>query len=621
MCGISGIYNFNYENKVNRAVIEKMTESIIHRGPDDVGIVVEDNYGLGFCRLSIIDLMHGAQPISNEDGSVLLVCNGEIFNYKLLSEKLRNKGHSFKTGTDIEVILHLYEEKGMQLLDELNGQFAFAIIDRNKRKSFIARDHMGILPIFYHVDNERFAFASEIKALLSLSNVARNVDMISLDQYLSLPACVSPRTMFENIKSVCPGSYVEISTGTNKIVERKYWDISFPKDGDHCKNEDISYYTKKIEELLLKSVELRLQADVKVGAFLSGGLDSSLITCMLKNLTEKEIELFSITFEDHLFDESKYQNIVAEKVGYRKNNVHFKTSDILNRMEKVIYHSEAPVKETYNTATIALSENVRKRDIKVVLSGEGSDELFAGYPSYRYDLFRRIRNQKSTASEKEQSLSKKVWGDSNFKYELNLSLEDSIKSKILNKNVLDKYKSYDFTEHGVVDIDTLEGVHPVDRRSYLDLKVRLADHLLSDHSDRMLMANSVEGRFPFLDIELVKFASSIPPELKLNNFQEKFILKHTAKGIVPQEIVDREKFVFASPGSPYFLQSNSEWVCDLLSYDRIKRQGYFDADEIERLKNIYKEPGFVLNTPIEQDQLLYVITFCLFLDVFNVSNY
>lgn len=621
MCGISGIINFNGEQKVNRQEIEGMIDAILHRGPDDRGIVQEDNFGLGFCRLSIIDLVSGAQPISNEDNSIILVCNGEIFNYKELREKLKHKGHSFRTGTDIEVILHLYEDKGMALLDELNGQFGFAIMDRKKKKLFIARDHMGILPVFYSVNKKRFSFASEIKALLTLEDVGRKVDMVSFDQYLSLPACVSPRTMFDDVKSVAPGNYVEVTTNTNKIKVHKYWDLSFPKDGDHCKEKEISYYTDNIKDLLSKSVEMRLQADVKVGAFLSGGLDSSLTTCMLNDLTEKEIELFSITFENRLFDESKYQRIVADKVGYRQNNIHFKTSDILSRMEKVISHSEAPVKETYNTATIALSESVRERGIKVVLSGEGSDELFAGYPSYRYDFFRRMRNQQSMACDKEKMLNEKVWGDSNFKYELNLNMEESIKSTLISSRVLGRYPEYDFTEYGVVDTDRLKGLHPVDRRSYLDLKLRLADHLLSDHSDRMLMANSVEGRFPFLDIELVKFASTIPPELKLNNFQEKYILKNMATGIVPQEIIDREKFVFASPGSSYFLQNQSEWVNDLLSYDRIKSQGYFNADEVERLKKIYREPGFVLNTPIEQDQLLYVLTFCLFLDVFSVPNY
>ncbi|SET05000.1 asparagine synthase (glutamine-hydrolyzing) [[Clostridium] polysaccharolyticum] len=620
MCGICGMFNTIGYGEANVEQIKLMTKTFIHRGPDEEGYRITDYYGLGFCRLSIIDLGNGNQPIVNEEHTIYLICNGEIFNYLELRKELIAKGHVFCTNTDVEVLLHLYEEMGEQMLDRINGQFAFAIIDENRQKIFLARDQFGVMPLFYTVIDGVLFFASEIKALLTNQKVKRKVDLTSMEQFFSLPAPVSPRTMFENIKSLQPGHYLIARHNREEIQVHEYWDVVYPKTAESYERHPESYYTEKLEELLLQSVKYRLQADVEVGAFLSGGLDSSLITCMMKALSSEQRKLFSVIFENKDFSEQKYSELVAKKLGYEHHKVLFQTEDVAKRLREVIYHTEAPVKEAYNTATLALSGEARKSGIKVILTGEGSDELFAGYPSYRFDKLRYARNMNAKASKEEKAYREKVWGDPLFKYESDFTELFKIKRELFSSKVMEKYSEFDYTKFNVVNTSKIIGRHPIHQRSYIDMKVRLADHLISDHSDRMLMANSVEGRFPFMDKDLVEFLTKVPPDLKLNNFVEKYILKEVAKKYVPNEIINREKFIFVAPGSPFLLKENFEWINDLLSYERIKRQGYFNPDTVERLKKQYCSSDFSLSTSIDVDYMLMVITFCIFLDVFQMQD-
>jgi asparagine synthase (glutamine-hydrolysing) len=597
-----------------------MTGTLIHRGPDAAGYFSEDNVALGFRRLSIIDLEGGDQPLYNEDGSIVLLCNGEIFNYPELKRVLIQKGHRFRTRCDVEVLLHLYEEHGIDFLNKLNGQFAFVIYDRKKRRLFLARDHFGINPLYYTNVNGLFIFASEIKAILEHPQVEREVDLTGLDQTLSFPGLVSPRTMFKGIQSLKSGHYIVVENGNVSVNE--YWDLDYPPLGVSSNSKTENEYVDELKHLLTRSVEYRLQSDVPVGFYLSGGLDSSLIGALIHQVApDTRRHSFSIGFTDEDISETKHQQRMAEFTHSIHNEIMFDWSEIVERLSRMIYHCECPVRESYNTCSMALSAAARNAGVKVILTGEGADELFAGYVGYRFDSF-RDREAKSYDLETalEDELREKLWGDKDFFYEKDHHALREVKQTLYSARVDELYRDFDCLNHGLINKERLRGRHPVHQRSYLDFKLRLSDHLISDHGDRMTLANSVEGRYPFLDVDLVEFSTRIPPELKLHNYIEKYILKRVAADLLPPEIVKREKFGFHAPGSSYLLQQGIEWVNDLVSHERIKRQGYFNPDVIDRLRAQYTQSGFKLNLPFEDDLLIVVLTFSLFLDTFNLPS-
>jgi asparagine synthase (glutamine-hydrolysing) len=618
MCGIAGYTDLRGQRQAEREVLVKMAETLIHRGPDASGYFLEDSVGLGFRRLSIIDVEGGHQPITNEDGSLVLICNGEIYNYRELRRELKGRGHVFRTNCDVEVLLHLYEEESTGFLNRLNGQFAFVIYDRKERTLFLARDQFGINPLYYTVVNDWLIFGSEIKAILEHPEVRREVDLTGLDQIFSFPGLVSPRTMFKNIASLPSGHFLTVKNGD--VAVREYWDLDYPEEGALTERHPEQYYVEKLRELFAQSVRYRLQSDVPLGFYLSGGLDSSMIASMIRAVSpDVPRHSFSIGFTDREICETKYQRRVAEHVGSVPHEIVFDWSEITRRLPEMIYHCECPVKESYNTCSMALSEAARSNGIKVVLSGEGADELFAGYVGYRFDQS-GIRNAKKYDLETilEDELREKLWGDKNIVYELNQHAFRDVKASLYSSRSNELFEDFDCLGFELVNREKLRNRHYIHQRSYLDFKLRLSDHLIADHGDRMALANSVECRYPFLDIALIEFAAEIPPDLKLNGLTEKYILRKVAENLVQQEIIDREKFGFHAPGSPYLLQQNVEWINDLLSHERIKRQGYFDPEAIDRLKAIYSEEGFKLDLPFENDLLMIVLTFGIFLDTFQM---
>lgn len=606
------------ERRINEETLVRMADTITHRGPDSSGYFIENNVGMGFRRLSIIDLQGGNQPIYNEDRSLVLICNGEIYNYVALREELQQQGHVFSTNSDVEVLLHLYERDGESFIDKLNGQFAFALYDRNSRKLLLARDHFGINPLYYTVADGLFIFASEIKAIVEHPLVEREVDLTGLDQILSFPGLVSPRTMFKGISSLKSGHRLTVRDAQVSVGE--YWDLNYPRDGELSYDKPERYYKDELEDLFLRSVKARMQADVPVGFYLSGGLDSSMVAAGIKAVSTKGgWDSFSIGFSDNEISETGYQRMMVQHVESTHHEIIFDWSEIVERLEKMIYHCECPVKETYNTCSLALSQAARDAGIPVILSGEGADELFAGYVGYRFDQYGSNKSKKSHLEcVLEEQLRVSVWGDRDVLYEVDLSSLREINTALYSDGVNLLFEDFHCLNHELVNKQHLKGRHVVHQRSYLDFKLRLSDHLLSEHGDRMALANSVEGRYPFLDKNLVEFATQIPPHLKLSRFTEKYILKRVAEGLVPRDIIEREKFGFRAPGSPYLLQQNAEWLDDLLSYERIKRQGYFNPDVIERLKARYRDKGFTLNFPFETDLLNIVLTFGIFLDLFGM---
>jgi asparagine synthase (glutamine-hydrolysing) len=597
-----------------------MSDKIIHRGPDSSGYFVEDTLALGFRRLAIIDLENGDQPLFNESQSIVLVCNGEIFNYVELREKLTGKGHVFRTRSDIEVLVHLYEERGVDLLDELNGQFAFVIYDRKARKLFLARDQFGICPLYYAVVDDIFIFASEVKAILAHPLVRREVDLTGLDQTLSFPGRLSPRTMFKGVKSLMAGHYLTVTGST--ISEREYWDLCYPRMGDSSYERPESYYTGTLSELLSKSVKYRLQADVPVGCYLSGGLDSSLVAAMIdRGDVNNSRHSFSVTFTDKRLCESRYQRMMSGRLSSVHHEIIFDSSEIASRLAQMVYHGEGPVKESFNTCSLALSEAAQRTGVKVILAGEGADELFAGYLGYRFDQLggREVR-QNSLNTALEYEMREVLWGDKRIFYETDLVALNEVKKEFYSTGANEIFDEFDCLNWDVVNKDRLKDRHAVHQRSYLDFKLRLSDHLIKEHGDKMILANSVEGRYPFLDIDLVEFATTIPPDLKLNQFTEKYILKKVARDLVPHEIIVREKCGFRAPGSPQLLRPEIDWISDLLSYERIKRQGYFNPETVERLKRRYSQEQFDLHPHLDTDLLMVVLTFNIFLDAFHMPD-
>jgi asparagine synthase (glutamine-hydrolysing) len=621
MCGICGIFDLKSKKRIDAAVIKKMTNQLLHRGPDGMDHYINKNLAFGFSRLSIIDLETGMQPIFNKDRSLVMICNGEIFNYIELRQELTEKGHKFKTQTDVEVVIHLYEDFNTGFLNRLNGQFAFAIFDFKKQQLFCARDHFGVIPFFYTIADDFFIFASEIKAILEHPAVIRDIDLVGLDQVFSFPGLISPRTMFRDIHSLENGHYLVVKD-TDNIKNFEYWDLVYPKIAEIEYNDNEAFYTEGLKKLITDSVKLRLRADVPVGFYLSGGLDSSLISAIATQLTPGiRRTSFSIDFEEKDKSEARYQKTTANYIKSFHFEKMFFYSDISERLEKAVYHSESPLKETYNTASLALSEAARQENIKVVLSGEGADEWFAGYPGYKFDKFNQMQTKKSKeGAADENDLNKRIWGIENFNFEMNLYEFQKIKRELYSENVSQIFGEINSLQYKIVDKEKIRDVDMIHIRSYLDYKLRLVGHLIADHGDRMTYANSVEGRYPFLDKDLVEFVSAIPPGLKLKQFEEKYILKKVAKSMVPEEIIKREKFAFHAPGSPYLLKRNIEYINDLISYENIKRQGYFNPDTVEKLKKQYFNEGFTLNIPYESDLLITVITFGIFLEKFRISR-
>jgi len=473
------------------------------------------------------------------------------------------------------------------------------------------------------VVDETLVFGSEIKAILKHEKVKRAVDLTALDQLFTFPGTVSPTTFFKNISSLKPGHFLKLKEGNVSVHE--YWDLDYPLESEIAETRPEQYYIDRLEELFAKSVEYRLAADVPVGFYLSGGVDSSLVGAMMSKVNPgTSYDSFSIHYPskiDSQHDERVYQRMMAKHLNSTHHEIEFNWSSVADRLKDAIFYSEGALKESYNTCSLALSEKVSNTNIKVVLSGEGSDEFFGGYVGYRFDIQRRNRSADDSLEEiLEAQTRQKLWGDPNFFYETNHNEFRETTRAVYSDRMNDLHNGFDCLPRLGIDKSKLAGRHPFHKRSYLDLKLRLSDHLVSDHADRVNYANSVEGRYPFLDINLIEFVKTISPDVKLKNLIEKYILKQMASKYLPPEINNRQKFSWVAPSSSQLLKNKVEWIQDMLSPDAIKRQGYFDANTIERLKKIYSREDFTLNIPYESDLLIVVLTFNIFLEVFDMPG-
>ena len=604
MCGITGYFQLKDKIEPDRELISRMVNIISHRGPDEFGVYLNDRCVLGQARLSIIDLSTGSQPLANEDNSIWITFNGEIFNYVELRPILEEAGHRFRTYSDTEVIVHAYEEWGADCVSRFNGQFAFAIYDKNKQSLFIARDRLGIRPVFYTVVDSRFYFASEIKSIFCDSSVPRRLDLKGLDEIFTWWTTSPPRTAFENINELEPGTYLEISNGN--INKTCYWRMEFPETYDNDKQ--IGDWAEELHALLVDSVRLRLRADVPVGGYLSGGLDSSSTVALIKHFTNTKIETFSIAFHDKAYDESDYQNQMADYLGTNHHQIKCSYRDIAENFPKVIYHTERPILRTAPTPLLMLSGLVRANNFKVVLTGEGADEIFGGYDIFKETLIRKFW-AKDTDSAWRPMLLKKLYPTLPLSgarakfyletfYKAGLSESDKYYfSHIPRINTTVKIKDYlvddikaqirDYRSLDVFGTDLPEGFarwHHLVRAQYIEVKSLLSGYLLSSQGDRVAAANSIETRFPFLDHRVVEFAAKIPPKHKIFGLKEKYVLKKAMMNELPAEIIERVKQPYMAPDSNSFFQDDSPaYVAEMLSDNVIKRSGVFIPGYVAKL--------------------------------------
>ncbi len=611
MCGICGIVNTSNNRKIEKQIIQSMLDKIRHRGPDGSDMYIDDVIGFGFNRLSFLDLSGGMQPLTNEDESVIMVCNGEIFNYKELKDELISKGHIFKTKTDVEVIPHMYEEYGLDFPKKLNGQFAIALYDKKMQSVILVRDHVGICPLFYTITDGRVVFASEIKAILEYPGIERRLNLTAVDQLMNYPGVVSPNTFFKNIFSLKPGHISYIKQEEN-IKDIEYWDIEYSKDEIDLGEE---YYIENLRELLKKAISRRLIADVPIGFYVSGGLDSSVVACYIGKYMLNSYYSFSAEMGETDIDESRFQELVHKCVKSKHYKVKVTENEIWDNIQKVIYHAESAVKESYDTAAFLLSGLVSDSPAKAVLTGQGADEYFYGYVGYLIDTFRNM--QKGRMTKEECELNEKLWGDPYFQYERNHIEIRKTHMKLYSKNVRSEIEDFSAFADSPIDVKKVEGLSMQKRRSYIDNKLRLSDHLLGEHGDRMFFSHSVEGRHPFLDRELIDFVMSIPDKYKLRGANEKYILKKAGQGIVPDEILKRKKFPFQAPGMSSMIKNGArmDWIDDSL----IRKYGIFDPGYIEQLKKMYIEDDFKLMGAYKIDYLLIAMTVTMLCEQYKLT--
>ncbi len=611
MCGICGMFE-KEDRAPDGAVLDRMLEKIAHRGPDGVKKTVAGSVGLGFSRLSFIDLAGGMQPLENEDGTLHLAVNGEVFNYQELRRALLARGHRFRSETDVEVILHLYEEYGTDFLSLLNGQFAIALYDEKKRQLLLARDAMGICPLFYTVLDGTLVFASEIKAILEYPGVPRQLNLAAVDQLMNFPGVVSPVTFFKGVHALAPGQMLLQRSGKEARVET-WWDLSFPEE-EEDKGE--AYYTERLRVLLKEAIDRRLVADVPIGFYVSGGLDSSVVACMIGKYLLNSAYSFSAEIGEGELDESAFQAMVRETVHSHHYAVKVAEEEIWENLTRVIYHAESAVKESYDVAAFLLSGLVQASPAKAVLTGQGSDEQLCGYVGYMLDRFRLM--QKGQMTPEEQALNEKLWGDPYFRYERNHPEIRKVHRRLYSKELAGELDSFSALNQSPVNVERLKGLSSQKRRSYIDCKLRLGDHLLIEHGDHMFFSHSVEGRHPFLDPEVVRFITTIPDRYKLNGANEKYILKKAGEGIVPEPILKRRKFPFQAPGMSAMVKKSAPGMA-FLDESLIKKYGVFDPAFIEQMKRDYAVDGFKLMGAYEIDYLMIALTVTILCETFGLS--
>jgi len=624
MCGIAGICSIQPNRDHTRPItaddVTVMLSMIEHRGPDGFGVYCDGRVGLGNARLSIVDLAGGFQPISNEDGSVWIVYNGEVFNHHELRRGLEQRGHHFGTHTDTEVIVHLYEEMGIHCLHELNGQFALAIWDSRNQGLMLARDRLGVRPLYMAQRAGQLFFASEIKALLAQPIVREglSIDRVALEQIFIGWSVIAPRTLFTGIEQLPPGHVAMLRDGELKI--EAWWQADYTV---HDANRNEADLLDELDALLTDAVRLRMLADVPVGAYLSGGLDSSLTTALASRFTD-QLETFSIAFTDApTYDEQPYQRLMSSQLNVANQVVECTQSDIGRIFPQVVWHSETALTRTAPAPMMLLSGLVRQHGMKVVLTGEGADELFAGY-----DLFAEMKIRRFWARQPDSTmrpaLLKRLYPDIAALSGINAAYRNAFFKQGLNDVAAPFYAhalrwangararrflniastdSPDAVMGRALDLpDSFDTWSPLSQALYVEARGFLSPMLLSSQGDRMGMANSIEGRFPFLDHRIVQFANGLPDNVKMRGLTEKWLLKQLGMRYLPNAIVQRKKTPYRAPIQHCFFSSDAKsasselaYVRDVLAPESLKDAALFQQNPVAQLVQKASQPAAQLS--------------------------
>ncbi len=607
MCGIAGILALSDgAPATTRQALEGMIGMLRHRGPDGYGFHVDGPVGLAHARLTVIDFATGAQPMANEDRSIWTVFNGEIFNYPELRAELEQAGHIFATRSDTETIVHAYEEFGERFVERLNGQFAIAVWDSKRRRLLLARDRLGIRPLFYSWDRGRLVFASEVKAIGQAASQGLKLDLHGLAQIFTFWSTIEARTAFADVLSLPPGHLLSVENGEGRLT--RYWDWDFsPAAGAAAPSREEA--AEELKALLVDAVRLQLRADVPVGAYLSGGLDSCGIVSLIRGYTGNSLRTFSVSFEDAEFDESAHQQEMVRYLGTDHTTIRCTRKDIGERFPKLIWHTESPLVRTAPVPLMMLSGIVHDRGYRVVLTGEGADEVFGGY-----DLFKEGKVRRFWARQPDSRWRASLFGRlypylrhspvgnaafaSNFFGQGITHLADpgyAHGTRWATTKRLWNFFSADVRDAlGTANVEsdlahTLPAAFAnwegLARDQYVEAKTLLAGYLLSSQGDRVGMAHSVEGRVPFLDHRVVEFANRLPARYRLSALKEKAILRKALTGLLPDGILERRKQPYRAPDAPSFFCDGKPlpYVEDLLSSDRVRRAGYFEPTAVSRL--------------------------------------
>jgi asparagine synthase (glutamine-hydrolysing) len=583
-----------------------MAGELRHRGPDGTGLYTDRHFGMINTRLAIIDLAAGDQPLSDESGRYWVMQNGEIFNYPELQDELRSLGHRFATNSDTEVLAHAYEQWGVDCLTHLNGEFAFAVWDRETSELFLARDRFGVRPLFLLERGGRLAFASEAKALLRHPDATRTLDPVAIVQALTLWATEPARSAFAGVHELPAGHWLRI--GPNGVERKCWWDLRFAPP-DEVRTEHVSVFIEELAQLLDDATRIRLRADVPVGTYLSGGLDSSAVTALAQRHTRHPVHAFAIGFTDAAFDETEQQDAVATRLGTELTRVVMDGPSIAELMPRVVYLSEKPTLRTAPAPLLKLSETVRASGYKVVLTGEGADEMFAGYDVFKLDKVRRFWARQPDSRSRPQLLHRLYPYLAQDLGRAGRVLPNVFRAGLTNTDD-PLYSHRPRFEHAARTLrflapGTLEAGHapgdptssvcarlPSDfqsygtlgRAQYLEIITFLTGYLLHSQGDRMLMGNSVEGRFPFLDHRVAEFAARLPDSAKLPGLREKYVLRQAVRPLLPADIVRREKRPYRAPILRAFMGRGApEYVGELLAEERLRDAGFFAPGAVEQL--------------------------------------
>lgn len=615
-------------------VVERMARALVHRGPDEEGFFRRPGFSFASRRLSIVGLADGQQPISNEDGTVSVVFNGELFDHVEAREELRSRGHRLVTHCDTEIIPHYWEESHEGMFERLRGQFAIALYDSNRRQIVLGRDRFGIAPLFWTRQGDWLLFASEIKGILASGLYKPEPSRRGIDHIFTFAAMPGPMTCFEGVQLLPPGHFLRVTPGgangsSPAVEERAYWRMDFPDAGDEDQRRDPAPLVEEFESLLLKAVGKRLRADVPVGAYLSGGLDSSMIVALANHIKGPDINTYTIRVDDPALDELSAASQSAKHIGAKAPIVQeFRHEDALETYPHLIEAAECPVIDTSCAALLQLARRVHQCGQKVVLTGEGADEWLAGYPWYK--IAKVLGALDVIPGLKLSTLARRAFLRASKVPQYPRAMRNDLEKAIGGPNAwIDSYgvlalsklrfysepmrdimeKHNPWAELGM-DLERAKHWHPLHRGLWVGARVTLAGHLLQAKGDRVAMHSSVEARYPFLDEDVFDFTAKLHPRWKLRGFRDKHLLRLVAERWLPKEIARRHKVIFRAPLDSFHIDPEPKFVSELLSEESLRRTGYFDVTEVRHWRKAYREmrPGSVPRLSVEMGLAAVVAT-------------